>query len=203
MRIAVTFTIENSTYTDLWKKYYGKFFDKLELVDTGELLKHDWGATTKLLNDMQEELLRDYDLILFADVDEIIVPDPDVYKDLGEYLDRMSQPSARCTGYNVVEMDGDADLDLSKPILSQRSMWSRDEMYDKTIAITKPTVYLNNHHTAGEVAPDPNLVMLHLRDADIKRAKERLKTLGRELNVGDLTYRRSIAKLIPEKWRII
>lgn len=198
--IAVTFEHDYSDFTDLWKKYYSQFMET-KIVKIGDILRHDWGGTTKLLNDLQAELFRDYDIILYADVDEIIVPDPDEYCDLGHYLEFVKGGVVRATGYNVIEMPNDLPLDLTKPILEQRTNWAPDTNYNKTVIITEPTHYLNNHHIANDVAPDPQLILLHLRDADPQGCRERAEKIGSSFNENDFEYRRSIATPIPEKYR--
>jgi len=203
-RVAVTFVIDHSTYSDFWREYYGRFFDEVRMLNVNESLKHDWGATTHNLNAVQEDLFKEYDLILFADVDEILVPDPEKFADLGEYLDsKWECGSVRCKGYHIIEKPTDLPLDINKPITEQRQVWLHDPMYDKTVIITKPTVYLNNHHTQGEPEPSEDLVMFHLRDADIQSAKDRVSSLGRTFDTGELEYRRSRAIEIPQKWRVL
>jgi len=201
-RIAVTFEHDHSDMTGIWKDYYSKYLD-IKIVKIGDILRRDWGATYSLLNSLQEELFKEYDLILFADIDEIVVANPEKYKDLGEYLDRVKESAVRCVGYNVLQMVGDKPIDLSKPILSQRTHWSRDEMYDKCVIITKPQVYLSNHRVKGTTLLDADLIMLHLRDIDVDLVKERNKKIGAVYNERDLEHRRSIANLIPGKWKLI
>lgn len=202
-RIVVTFEHDHSTYSDLWHNYYSQYFDTLKVVKIGDLLRDDWGGTTKLLNSMQSELFSDYDLIMFVDVDEIVIPDPDKYKDLGEYLDQVDCDVVRCTGYNVIEMPEDKTLDITKPILTQRKYWQHDPMYDKYVIITKPQNYISNHTIKKGCTPDKDLVMFHLRDTDLKTTRERNAKIGHEFNEKDLATRRSQATLIPDKWKTI
>lgn len=196
--IAITFEHDFSDYSKLWRDYYSRFMD-IKVIKIGDMLRSDWGATTKLLNSSQE-CFKDHDLILYADVDEILIPDPDKYKDLGEYLESIKNPVVRCTGYNVMEMKGDEPLNMTKPILSQRKYWERDDIYDKFVIITEPQVYLNNHHIQNEVARDPDLVMFHLRDSDITGARARNNKLGVNYDYQAMLERRQRATLIPNKY---
>lgn len=202
-RIAVTFEHNHSTLTDIWSKYYKPFFDELRIVKVGDLLATDWGGTTKYLNSLQEELFKDYDLILFADVDEIVIPNPDKYKDLGEYLDKFDKEAIRCVGYNVIEMDNDKPIDFTKPLIEQRTYWSRDNLYDKCVIITKPQHYVSNHAVANKVEQDPDLILLHLRDMDLTSTIERNKKIGHEFNMRDFANRRTQASVMPLKWRVL
>lgn len=200
-RVVVTFAHDNSTYTKLWQRYYKNHFDRLIIVKTGDALKTDWNATTHMINDIQHDLLKYYDLVCFTDMDEFLIPDPDKYKSLDEYLDTVKDPVVRCTGYNVMQTAKEKQLDLTKPILAQRKYWSPDELYNKYVILTKPQVYTSNHTIQNPTEPDPDLVMFHLRDADLDSARERLQSLGRELNEDDLKYRLSIKEIIPNKWK--
>lgn len=202
-RIAVTFSHNYSDLTDVWTNYYREFFDEIKIVDTGNSLAMDWGATVKHLNSLQDELFKEFDLILFADMDEIIVPDPDKYKDLGEYLDKVKVGAVRCIGYNVIEMEGDGPIDFSKPLVEQRTHWSKDPLFSKTVIITKPQHYVSNHAISNPVAPDLDLIMLHLRDMDLKTTTERNRKLGHEFSMADFLERRSRAELMSEKWRVL
>lgn len=197
--IAVTFEHNHSTYSKLWEEYYGEFMDT-KIIPTGDILKDDWNATTKILNEVQEGLFENYSLILFADVDEFIIPDPNEYKDLGDYLNQVEASVVRATGYNVMEMPEDKPLDFTKPIIGQRTLWSPDVLYNKYVIITKPQKYLNNHQIEFEKDPDPDLILFHLRDADLTSCRQRLAKLGRTLDEGDLANRRQIAQPIPERF---
>lgn len=192
--IAVTFEHNHSDLSDIWEGYYSKFMDTKK-VPIGDLLRNNWGGTTKLLNSLQNGLFKDYDLILFADVDEIIVP---MHGTLGEYVDKVDQDVVRCVGYNVIQMEGEPPIDLNKPILQQRRYWSRDNLYDKYVILTKPQVYTSNHHIVNEIPSDPNLVMLHLRDIDIDMAKKRNTKIGASFDDANVAVRREKAMLIPD-----
>ena len=195
-RIAVTFEHDHSDLSDIWEGYYSQYLDTRK-VKIGDILRNDWAGTVPLLNGLQQELFAKYDLILFADVDEIIVP---LKEDLGKYLDKVDSPVVRCVGYNVIQMEGEPPIDLTKPILEQRKHWSRDKMYDKYVILTKPQHYTSNHHIQNEVPSDPNLVMLHLRDIDIDLARNRNAKIGANFDIKDVERRRSIATKIPEKF---
>lgn len=199
MRIIVTFTHNKSTYSDFWDNYYRPFFDEVRYIDADSALRNDWGATYHIMNSIQEELFKTYDKVVFTDIDEILVADPDKYKDFGAFLDKAG--NTRATGYNII--DNGTKLDLSKPILKQRENWSYDPLYNKYVILTSPQVYASNHSLVKGFEPNPDLVLMHLRDADVSSAKERLEALGRTFNTRDFEQRRFISKLIPDKWRVI
>ena len=104
-----------------------------------------------------------------VDLDEIIVPDPEKYKDLGDYMDKMTGDGVRCVGYNVIEMPGALPLDTTRKITDQREYWMRDaHYYDKPVITRIPVIFgTGMHETDIEFPQDPDLVMFHLRDADL------------------------------------
>lgn len=198
-KIAVTFEHQHSQYSDVWYNYYSRFMD-VRIVPIGDILRNDWGATTHLLNSLQEELFKTYGLILFADIDEIIVPDPEKYEDLGEYLNCVTKDVVRATGYNVVEQPGEKPLDTTKPILQQRQHWIHDELYNKYVILTKRQIYTSNHHILKDTTPDPDLILFHLRDADPKSAMERNAKIGANFDKEHLKWRQANSTKIPSKW---
>jgi hypothetical protein len=193
-KVAVTFEHNHSDLSYIWENYYSQFMDT-EKVQIGDMLRNNWAATYPLLNSLQPALFKKYDLILFADIDEIITP---VDKTLDEYLEEVDQGVVRAIGYNVIQLEGEPPIDLTKPILQQRKHWSRDKMYDKFVIITSPQHYTSNHHIINPVPADPNLILLHLRDIDIDMAKKRNAKIGARFDDSNVEYRRSIAEPIPE-----
>lgn len=202
-RVIITFEHDSSTYSGLWREYYSKFFDEVKVVDINDVIREDWAATYSIMNLLQEEYFMKYDMIVYADIDEFLIPDPDKYKDLGDYLDQVREDVVRCTGYNVIQSEQEDELDFSKPILKQRKYWGHDEFYDKYVVLTRPQVYISNHSIDNPRVPVSDLVMVHLRDADIKTAKQRSESLGREYDMNSLKRRREDLTLIPDKYKVL
>ena len=111
-RAAVTLRkSEKPIFLPLWESCYRPYFDKLIVLD-GRVQTTDtdyWAVENfrrDLVNGQLNELHAKYRLIVFTDIDEILVPDPEMYRDLGDYLDRVKHPVVKVTGYHVIEMPG-------------------------------------------------------------------------------------------------
>lgn len=126
----------------------------------------------------QRELFgRGYEVVVFAEADEFLLPDPAHYRGLADYLDRLAGPAARATGYDVCWAPADPPLDPARPILRQRPRWHQNPLFfDKTLISRTPLEWvIGFHHTLPRDAPaDPRLVLAHTHYADREAAWARL-----------------------------
>ena len=144
----------------------------------------------------QQRLFRaGYKCVLFAESDEIVVPDPQKYpgglkdyfqKFIAQTGNRFSDTVKRVQGYNLVHVkDDENEIDMDKPILQQRNYWQEHGQFCKPLLSKIPLRYAPGHHfayardkgpSAEQVAItdiDPNLVMVHLHSFDNKHCVER------------------------------
>ena len=81
-----------------------------------------------VVGNLGRSLLQLYDVVLFCDTDEFIVPDPDQYAGLREYVEARSGDGLNAVGslgFNVVhDVGSEPPLDLDKPLLGQRRLRS-------------------------------------------------------------------------------
>lgn len=193
-----------SIYMPLWERYYSPFFDHIERF---QYLPTEWTdmICVDYINKKVKELLHKYDMVAIPDMDEFLVPDPDKYGNLGEYLDNFTGDGVRCVGYNVMEMPGALPLDIERKITDQREYWMRDSyFYDKPVITRVPIIYGNGLHKCDiEFPQDPDLVMLHLRDADLYQLCHGYGLHRDETFFEHIIERQKQATLIPEKWRVI
>jgi hypothetical protein len=191
-RRAVFTIVQNEpTFLPLWLRYYSRHFDPADIyvldhgttdgstdglagcyvieVHRDRSFDHAWlkGA----VEDFQAFLLRSYDVVLFAEADEFVVPDPDRYRDLAAFIDGLAAPAARCTGYNVVHYpDEEPPLRFGEPILRQRRWWHpARRWYSKRLLARAPLSWSYGFHdelNAPFVEPDPGLLLVHLHRVD-------------------------------------
>lgn len=116
-----------------------------------------------------------YDYVLFAEVDEFIIPSPTLYPGgLQEYIKNMKQPTVRATGYNLFHdyVNNPQPIDLSKSILSQRNVWYPDVLYSKNAITSISLWWIAGFHGVDfpkeyeNMIPDPNLYLLHIKKFD-------------------------------------
>ena len=124
MRIAaLTYVYNESVNLPVWRRYYGQQLGEhnLFLIDRGS----DDGSTDSLgdvthirlprtpfddtkkvmcLSSFQAGLLSHYDAVVCGDCDEIVVPDPEKYAGLSDYISRMEGEYATCAGVDIVHI---------------------------------------------------------------------------------------------------
>jgi len=132
-----------------------------------------------LVSDVAAGLLHVYDYVVFVDVDEFLVPDPTLYPDLPAFLGaHRDQEIVGAIGLNLVHaVDQEQPLDLSRPILEQRSYASLSPLMCKPSVKRVPAPWAAaSHGVHGRYRVSPDLYLLHLKFAD----RGRLKAIGAE-----------------------
>ena len=138
---------------------------------------HDWMLDT--VTRFHEFLLQSYKLVVFAEVDEFLVPDPTLYpRGLYQYLtdqiklvDTGANVAVRAMGYDVLHMPDEPDLVWDKPLLAQRRMFAPSRLYSKQLINSRTPEWLPGFHatvagrwSATGVAAD--LLLLHTHRID-------------------------------------
>ena len=208
---AFTIAKDETYFLDIWVDYYSRSIPKEDLFildhdskskETHELFKkyrdqginiipvhNDFSYNHYWLRDVvqkfQRFMLVSYDIVLFAEPDEIIIPRPDLYAcTLKEYiLNKMyDNPNKllRCVGYSVEhQRTTEPPIDFSKPIMSQRKWWRYDSYYDKTLISSIECAWnLGFHYMLNNPLwppPDRNLLLVHIHklDYELCRAKHK------------------------------
>jgi hypothetical protein len=215
-RRAVFTIVQNEpVFMPLWLRYYGRHFDPADVY----VLDHDStdGSTaaahgvanvvkvyrdvsfdhtwlTGIVEDFQAFLLRSYDAVLFAEADEFVVPDPERYAGIGDYMEQLDGLSARCSGYNVVHYaDEEPPLSFDRPILRQRRYWHQSpQWYSKRLLSRVPLSWNIGFHqefNAPDVEPDPHLFLVHLHRVDYEYCLDRHRAVtAREWYEGDRRF---------------
>mmetsp|Transcript_16921 Transcript_16921/g.42724 ORF Transcript_16921/g.42724 Transcript_16921/m.42724 type:complete len:276 (-) Transcript_16921:148-975(-) len=143
----------------------------------------DW--LRSVVSEHQTALLQKYEAVLFTEVDEIVLPDTSRpfaggahARDLKSYLEAFGsrqfasgeQPAVRCLGWEMHhDFSTESAVDLGRPLLSQRRVWHRNELYDKALLTRVPLHYSLGFHTCEEETPrDESLLLLHLHKYDFQ-----------------------------------
>lgn len=194
-RAIVTLVRDEPIFLPIWLRYYGQFFapQDIHVLDHGgaEEMADRFGFTRipihqpvfgaewqrETIQGYQHDLLDRYDVVLFADADEIIAPDP-YAGDLGDYLDTFDEDFVTCQGYELLHVtEREPAFDAARPVLAQRSYWYRNDIYSKSLVARVPMLWnLGFHHRLDQKKNlDPLLHMIHLHRMDYEICLDRHK----------------------------
>lgn len=194
-RAVVTMVRDERIFLPIWLRYYRQFFAAQDtyVIDHGGAAEFadrfgftripvhepvfgaEWQRDT--VQRHQHDLVDRYDVVLFADADEIVAPDP-TFGDLGDYLDDFDDDFVTCQGYEVMhDADREPAFDPEQPVLTQRSRWYRNDIYSKSLVAKVPMLWNLGFHHRFDMRQnvDPALYLLHLHrmDYDICLARHR------------------------------
>lgn len=187
---AITFCRNEADFLPKWVDYYGKQFgvDNLYVVDDNS----DDGSTDNLpcdvirippirhgsfnsvrmsfVGNLGKALHELYDVLLFCDTDEFVVPDPARFESLATYIAGRPDDvlAVGAVGLNVVHaIEAEAPLDLELPLLGQRRLAKFLPLMCKPSIKWVPARWSSGTH--GVRAPyvvDPDLWMFHFKFGD-------------------------------------
>jgi hypothetical protein len=182
---------------DLWLKYYSKYFDRMLVLLNGTKGEYhaflderkkeymmdyivlpefvgDAGVARGVVDKYQRELLKSNKWVLYTNCDEIIATKPSVYKNLKYLMYICKQEWVACEGYEIVQTEGDAPLDYSKPIMPQRKHWIKNFNMNKIVLSRIPLEWNEGQHQITGIVnedsksiADTGLYLIHLKHADL------------------------------------
>ncbi len=185
-----TFVRNENVFLPIWLKYYSRFFsgEDIYILDhssddnsiTECRKRYNFNHTvipftsyneqlkTDTARKKQAELLNSYEYVLYADADEIIVPNPRKYQGLYDYIKRFNGDYCFCKGYDLVQTEYEAPINGDIPILQQRKYWSFSPNYCKPLLSRIPLNWEIGFHSATNIKErrDNNLWLLHLHRMD-------------------------------------
>jgi hypothetical protein len=194
--VAITMVYNEGATLARWLRHYGSHLglSNLLLVDHGS----DDGSTRDVdgagiirlprsnfddiqradfISELQRDLLRYYDAVVYTDCDEIIVPAPAHFSNLRTYIEEMTEECVRPIGIDLLHVrSSEPRLDPLRPVLKQRHFGMFRSVLCKPLITKTPIRWLPGfHHCDKFVLPDPNLVLFHTKSADYESALQRLK----------------------------
>ena len=192
---AITFCRDEGRMLPLWIRYYGGLFgnDNLYVVDdnsedgsTDDLpcdvlhippIRNGKFNSTRMamVGHLGRSLLQLYDVVLFCDTDEFIVPDPEKHTDLKAYIEAQDGIGAvGSLGFNVVHNVGsEPPLDLTQPLIGQRQLAKFLPLMCKPAIKWVPAHWSSGTHgIRTPYAVDPDLWMFHMKFGDRDHLQE-------------------------------
>jgi len=193
-KCAVFTIVKNEKFfVKLWYNYYSKYFDKSDIFilnhqttdDSLEFLEcnkievinnvvfdHFWLRSQ--VEQFQKKLLQEYEIVVFSEVDEFIVP---LKYNLKEYLNNMTSDYVTCIGYKLC--NSNMKYDETKLVLEQKNKFVLDEKWsNKTLISKKPLQWKNGFHNLEleQNNIDVNLILLHLHYFDYDVFMQRVQS---------------------------
>jgi hypothetical protein len=183
----VTFVYNELINLPIWRRYYGGIFgeENLFVIDHSSTdgSTADVGRINKILLAREEldehkrcvfmasfhkSLLEYFDVAIYTDCDELIVPDLAKYRDLADYLEKMTDNYVAPVGLNVQHiLNQEGPLDLSRPVLRQRRFCTFAPSMCKPLISKVPIVWATGFHACDKpINMDPNLYLFHLKQMD-------------------------------------
>ncbi len=135
---------------------------------------HDNRRRADFVEDFSRALLRYYDAIVFTDVDELVVPDPNLHINLAAYAEATALPVVTALGLNVIhKLHEEVRLDPTRPIIGQRSYLFPTASMCKPVLIREPVRWSPGFHTYNGPVVFGGLFLFHLAYSDLTIACRR------------------------------
>jgi hypothetical protein len=219
-RAMITIVNNEPIFLPIWLAYYSRFFaaEDIYVLDnestddstkgggfvripaSHDRVDHRWMVSA--VEELQQELLGRYEIVVFTDVDELITPVPQ-HGTLGDYLDRFDEEWVNCLGYEILHLrDREPTLRLDRPILDQRNHWFYNDGYDKAAIATVPLSWNPGFHGRSDFKfnLDPDLRLIHLHRVDYQICLERHRARShRRWADGDAKQGWAVHNLITEE----
>jgi hypothetical protein len=179
-------TTSSRFFFPLWYKYYaGQFgaaalnvvtYKGMKAQFGGFCLGNLWevneayedGKRAAMMSDFVTILLRTHDVVIRSDVDEFLVPDPELYAGLKDFAERNTLPYVTARGIDVIETQGEQPLDFEQPIFGrQRRFGVFSTSLNKTAVTSVPLRWAPGFHGASEPPVFSSMYLLHLKFADM------------------------------------
>jgi hypothetical protein len=137
-----------------------------------ELDEHD---RTFLINSLQQGFLRYYDIVIYTDCDELLVPDPVKSATLEAYLWDQPYAYASPVGINLLHIaDVEPPIDFTQPLLQQRRYGQFQSSLCKPLITSVALTWEPGFHTCNRRPNiDKNLYLFHIKQIDKAEAVRR------------------------------
>lgn len=145
---------QNMFGQDIFQYLSDRGFDELNVTNVNTIY------SLKYFNEVQKELLKDTDVLLYADPDELIYS-----SDLGKVVNSFDGAYVSTTGFEVIHnLKEEEDYDSSKPIMEQRSYGLFSDSYHKPIVLKQPLKWdcTGKHSRRIPIKLVDDLYLIHL-----------------------------------------
>jgi hypothetical protein len=192
---AVTMVYNEREYLPIWLRHYARHVgsENCYVIDHGS----DDGSTVglrqcnvirvprssydpQIQSDFNSKfcssLLCWYERVIYSDVDEILMPDPNIAATLRDYCELALPDVVTAIGCNIVHVPNmEPGLDLKVPVTSQRSWVLACASMCKPLLTNRDIRWAGGSHSADARLAFDHLYLFHLRWFDFELGKARLE----------------------------
>jgi hypothetical protein len=196
MKIAcITCSYNEEKFLPIWMNYYGRQlgYEHLFIIDDESLPPVSTSLNVNILRfgrpkiysalrpwklaaQMQNLLFAaGYDVVIFADTDEIICPDPDQYSGIVDFLTRNRESQFTTVGIDLVQnLNEESSFDWSTNLFAQRQYARFSTSYCKTSITRSAWDWSTRVHLEQQSPrPHPGLFQFHIKNIDLTYALKR------------------------------
>ena len=129
----------------------------------------------EFISDFCSSLLQWYSTVIYTDVDEFLIPDPEQYKSLSDFCSRNRAASTNAIELNIIHSpDTDPKFEENRPIIGQRQ-WARFSFaMCKPLVARVPIQWTPGFHSSNHPPHFDRLFLFHARNFDLPSALLRL-----------------------------
>lgn len=191
----ITSVYNEDVLLPIWLRYYGAHLGRehLYVIDDGsndgstsdlagvnvirlERAPIDEDNRSLAISLFHREMLKHYDVVIFADVDELLVVDPLVRLGLVDYISKHAGPHTNACGFNVIHNQfAEPAYSPDTPVFGQRRFVEFSRGYCKQLIHKEPvTWYPGFHNTDQNTYLGVGLYLFHLRALDFELSRRRI-----------------------------
>jgi len=190
----VTMVYNEPEYLPIWLKYYCSqvgaencyiidhgtddgSIDKLSSINIIyiERSPKDNVARAAFVSNFCSDLLQKYFSVIYVDVDEIVIADPDRYHSLIDYSESTPHSAVHAVGFEVQHVPSDEPPIVLGNMISRQRNWVRLWGGEcKSVLTKEPIVWSPGFHDSDKDVVFDNLFLFHLRYFDLGLGLKRL-----------------------------
>lgn len=152
---ACVYVLDNSS-TDGSVDEIRRLYPQVNIISVPRAQSFDHAWLRDTVQKHQAELLKTYEVVLFAETDEFLIPDLSKHQNIYEYCSAFAkgtlapgESSLRATGWSIVhQIDSEPSIDRSTDsvLLTNRSSMWKLPSYNKTLITKVPLTYSTGFH---------------------------------------------------------
>jgi hypothetical protein len=183
MKSILTFTYLDRKYSiflEIWISYYSKiennklvilyrneipevpeeYSDIVILIDITNKINNcnSYIIDISIFNEFQVKFLKENDIVIYSDVDELIM-----HPNLNYLLQTFNSDFLVTHGVEIVQnLNLETDFNIKNTILSQRKYMVYSDWYDKPLILKNAHSWQDGKHNYTDIPPYPGLFLIHL-----------------------------------------